>query len=49
MFVIGQAMAKPKALLKTSLLMISAGLRPYCSCPDDGSKVSITKSPFFGM
>ena len=31
--VIGQANAKPKALLKVLLLKIKAGLLPFCSCP----------------
>jgi len=44
--VIGQTIAKPVRLLNKVLLTTRAGLRPFCSCLDCGSKLTATKSPF---
>gem|GEM_PF-5841071 len=46
--VIGQQNASRVARLNGSTLTTIAGLLPICSCPDCGSKVSTTKSPWTG-
>ena len=44
MFVSGHTIANPVCLLNRSLLITNAGLRPFCSRPDCGSKNSVMKS-----
>lgn len=45
--VIGHKIANFAFLLKTSLLTTTAGLKPACSCPFCGLKLSFTISPCF--